>query len=695
LNDQVGAKLPTASQLGIGTTPDNPTGPPNIFFDNGLEVGFSENGPTTYANNTFGFLDTISWIRGKHNFKFGGGLTGYQNNTVYDYYINGEFDFYSYSYLNGGPATGNPFADFLLGAPSQYIQSPQAPSNIRSKAMNVFFQDEWRVARNLTLSLGLRYEYSQPKLDTQGRSFSVIPGEQSAVFTDAPVGLVFPGDKNAPVGSNFPDKNNWGPRVGFAWDPKGDGKTSIRGGFGLFYDVLKGEDNIQFNGQPPFFSATAPFFPNVGPGQTGEIAFFSDPFGSAEVPNPFPSKPPASNINFLDAGLLPINAGETVFVVDPHLKTPYIYQYSLSLQREVFKNTVFEASYVGNSSHGLTGIQDINPFILGTTDRILNLTPGNATCFDDNGNSTNPNAVDTCSFGPMPEFKNITKASYNSLQVSLTRQMSDSARLGRTYFTAAYTLGHSIDNASGFRNRNSSVPSYEDDLFKASSDQDVRDRVTISGGWDLPVEHAWESGPKRLTQGWSVFPIFTWHTGFPFDVFANLPDRFDPGAEGPSGAGDPGNVHANISGSLQTLNPRTAQDLGFGVGAANYWFNPNSLSNCQDPNPACAPGTGVPALPSNFEVVQNPALATYGTLPRNYFRGPGYINLDMAFSKTTTITERTKLEFRAEFFNIFNHANFENPGIGGGGSNINSGQFGQITATFDPRIIQLAARITF
>jgi Carboxypeptidase regulatory-like domain/TonB-dependent Receptor Plug Domain len=696
LQDKVGRNLPTAADLGIGVTPDNPTGPPNMWFDTGLQVGFSENGPTTFANNTFGFLDTISWVRGKHNFKFGGGLTGYQNNTVYDFYINGEFDFYSYDYGQGA-ASGNPLADFLLGAPDQLFQYPAAPSNIRSKAMNVFFQDEWRVSRNLTLTMGLRYEYSQPKLDTQGRSFSIIPGQQSTVFTNAPVGMVFPGDKGAPVGTNFPDKNDWAPRVGFAWDPSGNGKTSIRGGFGIFYDVLKGEDNLQFNGQPPFFASTAPIFPTVPTNQSVELPYFSDPFGplSANIPNPFPSKPPPADLDFLGAGLLPINAAGSVYVVDPHLRTPYIYQYSLSLQHELFKNTVFEASYVGNSSHGLTGLQDINPFILGTTDRILNLTPGNATCFDDDGNSTNPNPADTCSFGSLPEFKNITKASYNSLQVSLTRQISDTAGFGRTYFTAAYTLGHSIDNASGFRNRNSSVPSYDTNGFRASSDQDVRNRITLSGGWDLPFDHMWESGPKRLTQGWSLFPILTWRSGFPFDVFADLGDRFFPGTEGPSGAGDPGNVHPNVIGPLNTLNPHTAQDLGFGTG--NYWFNPNSLTNCQGPTPGC--------LPNNFDVVQNPSLATYGSLPRNYFRGPSYINLDLAFSKTTSITERTKLEFRAEFFNIANHANFTNPGVtnfgdgiyggGGVGTNINSGQFGQITSTYDPRIIQLALRLSF
>lgn len=411
LQDKVGTKLPTAADLGFGVTPDNPTGPPNMWFDTGLQVGFSEVGPTTFANNTFGFLDTISWIRGRHNFKFGGGLSAYQNNTVYDYYVNGEFDFYSYSY-GQGPATGNVLADFLLGAPSQLFQYPAAPSNIRSKAFAGFFQDEWRILKNFSLNLGIRYEYNQPKLDTQGRSFSIIPGLQSTVFPNAPVGMVFPGDKGAPVGTNFPDKNDWAPRIGFAWDPKGDGKTSVRGGFGIFYDVLKGEDNLQFNGQPPFFASTAPIFPNVGPGQSSEIPFFSDPFGSAGVPNPFPSKPPASNINFLDAGFLPINAAGAVYVVDPHLRTPYTYQYNLSVQREIAHNTVWEVSYVGSSSHGLTGLVDVNPFTLGTTDRVLNLTPGNTTCFDSIGYTTsNADPSATCSFGSLPEFKNVTKAS--------------------------------------------------------------------------------------------------------------------------------------------------------------------------------------------------------------------------------------------------------------------------------------------
>lgn len=703
LQDQVAAHLPNAAALGIGITPDNPVGPPNLLFDNALAIGFSEQGPTGLINNTFGFTDTVTYIHGRHNWKLGGGISAYQNNTVFDFVVNGEFDFNG----SGGSGSGNSLADFVLGIPSQYFQSPAAPSNIRTKSYYGFLQDEWRLAKRFTLNLGIRYEYNSPKEDTQGRSFSVIPGMQSQVFPNAPTGLVYPGDPGAPRGVNFPNTRNWAPRVGFAWDVTGKSKTSVRGGFGVFYDILKGEDNLQFNGQPPFFGNAGLFFPSVGPGQASAVPYFTDPFGSAGAINPFPSHAPPSNINFLDAGLLPINGNGIIFLVDPHLKTPYTYQYNLSLQHELAPNTVVEVSYVGSSSHGLTSLLDINPFVLGTTDRVLNLGAGDSSCVDEDGNSSSGvSSSATCSFATLPEFKNIANANYSSLQASLTRQLTDAHYIGKTYFTLAYTFSHSIDDASGFRQRNSNVPSYDPQLFRASSDQDVRNRITFSGGWDLPIDRMFNSAPKRLTQGWSVFPIVTWHSGFPFDIFARLGDRFNPGAEGPSGAGDPTNLHANIAGPTNTFDPSKAQT--FNGTRGNFYFNPNSFSTAQcgdanDPIATCVPGPTI--FPSNAQVVANPGLATYGTLPRNFLRGPGYVNIDMAFSKTTAITEHLKLEFRAEFFNLFNHANFLNPGTNNNndgtfsganvGNNPNSPQFGQITSTYDPRIIQLALRLAF
>ena len=246
----------TAKALGFtNLTPDNPTGPPlfDIDFD-ATDIGYTYGGPSALANNTFGVSDTFTWIRGQHNWKMGGGVSAYQNNQLYDFLTNGIFDF-------AGTLTGNGFADFLLGAPTDYAQGAAAPSDIRTKSTYAFFQDEWHATKKLTVTLGIRYEYNSPKSDTLGRTFSVIPGLQSSRFPNAPVGLVFPGDKGAPTGVNFPDTHNWAPRLGFAWNPDGHGKTSIRGGFGVFYDILKAEDNFQFNGQPPFYSLADFGFP--------------------------------------------------------------------------------------------------------------------------------------------------------------------------------------------------------------------------------------------------------------------------------------------------------------------------------------------------------------------------------------------------------------------------------------------------
>lgn len=636
---------PTAADLGMAITPDLPTGPPMLDFDaSGLIVGAPAQGPTSLISNTYNFSDTLSWVRGAHTVKTGFNFTDFQNNMTYDFIGNGMFDFY-------GPAgnnSGNDLADFLMGMADDFLQYPNAPTDIRTRGYAGFAQDEWRLKKNLVLTVGLRYEYSTPKSDTEGRTFSIIPGDQSTVFPNAPLGLVFPGDAGAPSGVNFPDRSNWAPRFGFAWTP--NAKTSIRGGFGIYYDILKAEDNLQFNGQAPFFSSVYFPFNPVDPASTSAPTMLSDPYGTVGRTNPFPSTPPSANMDFTP--YLPFG-GNGVFFVDPHLTTPYVYQYNLTLQRELAHDLVLQVAYVGSDSHKLTGLIDINPFPLGTDQRVLG-----------------------SNFSFLNEFANVGTANYNSLQVQLEKKTGQIRYLGSMAFKLSYTWGHEIDNESGFRERSAGeVPSYDPELFRASGDEDIRQNLIVSGGWELPFAQAWPTGPKRLTKGWTLLPIFLCRTGYPLDITAGLPQETN--LAGPSGAGDAELVRANLVGSGVTMyDPRTGQSINGNSG--NYWFNPGNFTQ-----------TGL--LEDDSVYIDNPSARTYGTLGRNAFRGPGRVNLDLALTKDTPLWgERVKSQLRIEAFNALNHAEFYDPN-----TTITSSLFGQITDTYDPRILQVALRLEF
>jgi hypothetical protein len=646
-----GAKDATASQLGANVPSDQPTGPPRLGFSgSNLNIGFSPQGPTNEIDNTFAYSDNLSWTTRNHNLKLGFYYSAYQNNTVYDFYVNGEYFFYGPS---TGVGSGFDLADFLMGNADEFLQFGKAPSNIRSHQVAGYAQDTWKVKKNLTLNLGIRYEYASPKLDTQGRSFSFIPGEQSTRFVNAPTGLVFPGDAKAPSGSNYPDKNDWSPRFGFAYDVFGNAKTSIRGGAGMMYDILKGEDNLQFNGQAPFFGF-ADIFPNTYTG-TG-LSSLQDPYGSAGAVDPFPSKAPSKNLDFGAAGYLPFGGGG-VYFVDPKLRTPYVFQYNLSIQQQLPSTMLLEAGYIGYSAHKLTGLVDVNPFVLGTNSRLY-------------GNSN---------FSYLAEFQNIGKASYNALEVNLQRRNTSMGKLGSSFFTVGYTLGHEIDNSSGFRERNSAVPAYNHDLFRASGDTDVRHTFVLSGGWDLPFDHLWESGPKVLTKGWSLYPIVTANTGFPLDVGAGL--NTSGSRSGPSGAGDAGLVRADLAGQIVLLNPGNTQTFNNpSAGASssgNYWFNPADFSISRL--------VALNKVPGNLLTTP-----TYGSFPRNALRGPGRVNTDLSISKHFTIREGVILELKGDAFNLFNNVQFKNPD-----TTVSDPTFGQISTTYDARILQVALHLRF
>jgi len=655
---------PDLAQLGINVNSDDPFGPASLSFASGMNLGFDPN-VHWKADNNYAISDTLSWNRGHHTWKFGGRFGIMQENTVYAYQTNGIF------YFSGPDGIGsfNDLADFLFGAADEFDEFSKAPSNEHQRQYALFGQDEWKATSRLNLTFGLRYEYTSPETDTKGYSFSIVPGAQSINFPNAPLGFLVPGDPGAPRGWYFPDHKNLSPRIGFAWDPRGDGKTSVRGGFGMFFDTLNGWMSDWATDEAPW-AGGAVLTPD--PGDTinnplptdGPSKILSTPYISVGQADPFPSKiPPPSNINFADAGFTPFLGSGNNFV-NIHLKTPYIYQYNLSVQRQVGNGLMAQIGYAGSSSHKLLTWVDQNPMILGTSTRLLNYQLL----------ASDPNA-DPSTFGYMPTFDGLNRGNYNGLLTSLTKRESDVPIIGKAFFTLAYTWSHNLDNGSGFNSRISSIPYYSHNQFWGNSDFDIRQRFTFSGGWELPFEKMWAGGPKRLTGGWSLYPIFFVQSGIPLDFTAGTRQR--SGQPGPSGAGDGQLVRADqMTASVGTFNPRRVQTFGGVTG--NFWFDPNSFQ--QDD---CITGNnGAGPCPTGF----------YGTYQRNSFHGPRRSNLDLALEKSTALGgERTKLVFRAEAFNIFNRAEFRPPSD----RSVLSGTFGQISGTYDPRILQLALKLVF
>jgi len=434
----------------------------------------------------------------------------------------------------------------------------------------------------------------------------------------------------------------------------------------MFFDTLNGWMSDWATDEAPWAGGQDFTFAGTYQVPTNAVdTILSHPYESAQLVDPFPSQePPPSNINFANAGFTPFLGSGNNFV-NIHLRTPYIFQYNLSVQRQLANGLMAEVGYVGSSSHKLLTWVDQNPFVLSTVG-----TANPVRILNQQLLASNPGA-DPNTFGFAPTFDGLNHANYNGLLTSLTKRAQDVRHLGNVFFTASYTWSHNLDNGTGFNSRVSSIPAYSHNQFYGNSDFDLRQRLAFSGGWELPFAKTWASGPKRLTSGWSLYPIYFIQSGIPLDFLAGTHQQStDPG---PSGAGDGEIVRADqMVSSVQTLNPRHAQIVNGAL--VNFWFDPSSFQ------------------PDNCIGAGNCPLGFYGTYTRNSFHGPRHSNFDLALEKSTDlIGERTKLIFRAEAFNIFNHAEFRPPAA----TSVLSGTFGQIGGTYAPRILQLALRMTF
>lgn len=698
------------SALGFLTVrPDDPKGaaPPLMTVNGAFNLGPSPQGPTKDHDVTFQYQDTFSWTRGSHALKLGGDFRWNQSNFNYDFYNNGSFDFGTY-YTN----THSALADFVGGFTDNYYQFSNAAYGIRSHQLYFFGQDEWKVAKRFTLDYGLRYEYNSPQTDPHNEIMGWFPGQQSHVFPDAPPGLLYPGDPGTPNrGLVYPDRNNFAPRLGFAWDMLGNAKLVMRGGFGIFYDVEDGALNLQFGGQPPFgyVANNYPSFctaPASGCLAPINGSFVADPFQTATAgysdPYPFIA---GGHLGQFFTPQIPF-----AYVAYPHFRTPYAENFNYGLQYQLTPDTMIEAVYVGSMSRkaitgtnlnfptigGANGLmaqyqyyvsqgEDPNVFISTDCARPL------AAC-----NGTGGPAFTGIPTGATQIETNLSEgsASSNELQVTVDRRLSHGLQ-----FRVAYTLSKTIDLTSGFRARSSVLTNPNDPAFdRGLADFDAPQRLVLSPIWQIPFGSHGNSFEKEVLGGWSISTITSFQSGNPFTIFSSNGSSFS--AEGLD--------RPDVTGPIQMLDPRKTYTFAPSANGLNgsclpgpvtghFLFNPMNL--------VCAAGPPVGmAAPANSSLIAGGVpLFTFGNMGRNVLRGPGINNWDISLMKNFQFTESKYLQFQANFFNAFNHAQFFSPTSGEGA--VGFGQaFGQVTTDSTPsdsayyrgpRIIQFALKFFF
>ena len=620
---------------------------------------FGDNPQASFIRNNLTWSDDLSWVKGKHDLRFGGTVERSQVDLLNQFFQPAEFSFSS-------------LANFLAGKLSDYSgnlafrQGAGEFKNNRNTFIGVYMQDNYRFDRKLTLNLGLRWEPALPWREIKGRQeqfrlADLIAGKRSSQFPNAPPGVFFPGDDGVPVNGVRPNYSSFAPRVGFAYDVFGDAKTSVRGGFGIFYDTrIPGIINNRFADLTPFSPQLVLSTGVVNPGT------FADPLctlaatqalqgctnQSSSYPFPF-TYPPAKNIQF---GL-----GTFVLSWDPVNKyqPPTVYNWNLAVERQLPENILARVAYVGSHSSHLTETLDLNRKPVGS----VSATP------------TRLNAIaGSALFSTVQQDLQDINANYNSLQLSVEKRMSRGLTI-----LANYTWSRSLDDlppGAGVTGFDTSSAKPWDDPTRhrfdyGPSEFDHKHRFVLSYVWQLPTMKRQKALVQNLLGGWQLSGLMQAQTGRPLTVRQG----FDI-----SGT-TIGQDRAAFSGA----NPYGSGACA-GINFCRVWLNTGGFLPTMVPNPA-NPATNI----------VNPLLKnTFGNVGKGSLRFPGTYTWDMGISKTFAVTERFKVQLRGEYFNIFNHVNFlGDEGTVNNMSNVSNGNFATLRTAMDPRIGQVALKLIF
>ncbi|MCC6263253.1 MAG: TonB-dependent receptor [Bryobacterales bacterium] len=586
----------------------------NVFSDKPNPVGFglfvtgafsadtSELVRTAVRNHTLS--DTLRWSTGRHQISLGFEYNFQSLDKNWRWQVDPYIWFTGY-------ATGYGVADFFLGDVGRLIQSAYGQvGEMSAPGYSAFFQDNVRVTRNLTLNLGIRLEPFIPYVDKGNRVTVFRPGQQSQIFKNAPLGLIYPGDSGVPRAGTASSLANFAPRFGFAWAPFGNSRTSIRGGYGVFYDsgLMSAIANI-FQGVAPF-GTKVDLAPPPGP--------FDDPYlGASPFPLPFP---PPSDIAFPKS----INAA----TYPERFRVGYLQDWNLTIEREVARDTVARISYAGSKGTALLQGRELNSAVY---------IPGQSTIA--NVNSRRPYAP---ALNSITEVGSTGNSSFQSMQLALDRRFSS----GFT-FMANYTWAKSIDYGSGAGTLWPNYTNPNDFGFdRGLSDFDRRHRFVASGLFELPRFGTQPPLVRFLAGGWSLAGVMTLQSGPSFSV------------------------RSGVDNSRSGVNLDRADLVGdiarpAGVDPVREWFNKAAF-------------------------VAN-AVGTFGNSGRNLVTGPGMAVVNASLAKSFPAYKESTIQFRAEFFNVANRANF----ISKRSEAVNSGTYGRLTSAEDPRILQFALKWIF